>query len=60
MSFQKGNTYGKKPKYTKKEEIEGLIDKYFEDFLLFPFECYFEDYILVPFYFGVFLLALFH
>lgn len=31
MSFQKGNTYGKKPKYTKKEEIEGLIDKYFED-----------------------------
>ena len=31
MSFQKGNTYGKKPKYSKKEEIEGLIDKYFED-----------------------------
>lgn len=31
MSFQKGNPYGKKPKYTKKEEIEGLIDKYFED-----------------------------
>lgn len=31
MAFQKGNQYGRKPKYTKKEEIEGLIDKYFED-----------------------------